>query len=308
MIKLLSFSLLFVYVTASTLYGLNDPSQLVTIDTITAQITKLGPIISEVPAQQLTVIDNQNQLYYFIGLNETASKSQLVSLALNDGHLLRSVDLPFMETVFVGVGQTLDINPTSGVLYISGISPQDQLHVIFRYDPKSGQFDKLNEIGDGNVLGAIHAFDPNNNLLWLSYAGQDDIELFALDVTTGKWVFQHVPNPLNMESMTFDKETGLMYGIGLTFQDQNHTRMLLTFNTKTLEWGVVGNIPGYFIIDADLAAMDEKNRKLFVVMQVNDEKGPFQLLTLDMNTATVEAHPDVSFPTGFPWSIDFFNK
>jgi len=302
-------SLLFISYVTGTLYGLNNPTQLVTIDPKTATITNVGTVIlDEIDAQQLSVIDERNKLYYFIGLNKTSNKPQLVSLALQDGHHISSVDLPFQESLFIGVGESIDVDPTSGVLYITGLDPQSDLHDILQYDPKSGKFTKLNEIGDITVMAGIHAFDPKNNLLWLSYGLPDDsIDLFAMDVSTGQWKYQNVSNSMNMESMIYDSQTGLMYGIGLTFDEQNHTRLLLTFNTVSLQWKEVGPIPGYFIIDADLGAIDEKNRKLFAVMQGNDENGPFQLLTIDMNTATVEDHPDVNYPDGFPWSIDFFN-
>jgi hypothetical protein len=283
---------------------------LVTIDPKTAKLTKVGTVVlDEIDAQQLSIIDQRNKLYYFIGLNKTSNTPQLVSLALQDGHHVSSVDLPFLESVFVGVGESIDIDPISGVLYLTGLDPQNsKLHDIIQYDPKSGKFTKLNEIGDISVLGGIHAFDPKNNWLWLSYGLPDDtIDLFAMDVSTGQWKHQNVSNPMNLETMNYDSQTGLMYGIGLTFQDQNHTRLLLTFNTVSLKWEEVGPIPGYFIIDADLAAIDVKNRKLFAVLQVDDENGPFQLITLDMNTATVEDYPDVNFPDGFPWSIDFLN-
>jgi len=207
------------------------------------------------------------------------------------------------------VGETLDFDPVSGLLYITGIDPQTKLHDILQYDPKAKTFKKLNDIGDIDVLGGIHGYDPKNKLLWLEYGLPDNtgIDLYALDVTTGQWKYQNTPNPLNMESMNYDSQTGLMYGIGLTFENQNHTRLLLTLDSMTSKFTVIGDIPGYFIIDSDVSAIDEKNRKLFAVLQVDADNGPFQLVTLDMMKATVEDHPNVNYPDGFPWSIEFYN-
>jgi len=281
---------------------------LVSVDPKTATLTKVGNVIlNEIDAQQLSTIDEGNKLYYFIGLNNTSNKPQLVALALETGKVVSSVDLPFDESAFIGVGQTIDFDPNSGVLYLSGVDPVTKMHEVLQYDPKTDKFTTLNEIGDIDVLGGLHAFDPKNKILWLEYGIDVTIDLFGLDVTTGKWKYENISNPMNMESMIYDIETGLMYGIGVIFQAQNHTRLLLTLDSASLQWKVVGQIPGYYIIDANVSALDEKNRKLYAVLEVDQEDGPFQLVTLDMKTATVEDHPTVDYPNGFPWSLEFYN-
>jgi len=293
-------SLLFIsYVTAGTLYGLNYPTQLVTIDPKTATITNVGTaILGETYSQQLSAIDSHNNLYYFIGLNQTTLSYQLITLALPDGHYISSIDLPCK-------GETIEVDPNSGILYITGLNPSSSLNDIFRYDPKNGQFTKLNDIGYFSVMAGLNAFDARNNLLWLSYFDIDySFFLFALDVSSGQWKYQNVSVPMNMVTMTYDSQTGLMYGIGEN--DQTATRLLVTFNSVSLEFKEVGPIPGYLNNDLNLAAIDVENRKLFVVLEV-EVYGPWQLITLDMNTSTVSDHPDVYLFSNFPWSLDFYN-
>jgi len=84
------------FATAGTLYGLNYPSQLVTIDPKTATLTNVGDVIlNEIDAQQLSTIDEGNKLYYFIGYNRTSNVPQLVALSLANGKVVSSVNLPF---------------------------------------------------------------------------------------------------------------------------------------------------------------------------------------------------------------------
>jgi len=305
----LLFLLFISYVTAGTLYSLINPTQLATIDPKTATITKVGTaILDEIYSQQLSAIDSRNSLYYFIGLNQTSFSSQLITLSLPDGHYISSVDLPLVQ-YDLGIGQTIAVDPNSGVLYITGIDPNANLHDIFRYDPKNGQFTKLNDIGYFSTMNSLNAFDARNNLLWLSYIIDNDysIPLFALNVSSGQWKYLNVSVPMNIETMTYDSQTGLMYGIGFV---EDATSLLYTFNTVSLEWKEVGPISGYLNIDLGLAAIDVINRKLFAILEVNEVNGPWQLITLDLNTATVSDHPVVYFDpdgNGFPVSLDFYD-
>lgn len=170
--------------------------------------------------------------------------------------------------------------------------------------------DKIAHIGDIDVLGAASAFDPVHGILWLQLAqnssGSVEIDLFGFDVKTGNVKYQ-LKDTLLMETMTFDPLTGKIFGIGLQiFSETNYTRILMTLDVTTEQkFAIVNQIPGYFIIQAAIAALDVKNRILYSYLQpVGKQSAPFELVGVDVRTGKVVSHPKVVDATR-PWSLEF---
>jgi len=319
-------------VSASTLYGLaqNPGTHLCTINEVTGNITIVGPVIpEEYIAAQLASIDEQRKIYYFISFNQGSQTVSLIGLELSTGKTKYKIALPFRETYFLGIGQTANVDPATGDLFVTGHTKEDESHQVYRVSPSTGKLTLIADIDYGDVFGGINAYDPVNKLLWLELAyNHTFLQLFALNVTNGKWVHKNIKNPLNLETMTFDPVTNLFYGIGLREDTATKVvRILMTFDSKSLKFTTIAEIPGYLLIDADLGTLDVKNRKLFCVMQPGQaryitrqdlrlasikqrqqkKEAPFHLLTIDMISGKVEHNPDVDYDGLFPWSIEFLN-
>lgn len=88
----------------------------------------------EAQGQQLASYDSKNQIYYFIGYNTTSQQIALIGLDGKSGNIKTETALPFISSVFVGVGETCNVNPTTGNVFVSGIDPTSQQHVIYTYE------------------------------------------------------------------------------------------------------------------------------------------------------------------------------
>jgi hypothetical protein len=161
---------------------------------------------------------------------------------------------------------------------------------------------------EGDVLGGVNAYDPLRKTLWMELANNHTLQLFSLDVTSGKWTNVNIPNPLNLETMSYDNVTGLFYGIGLREIGQNWTRILMTFDGRTLDFETVADIPGYLMIDANMAGIDLTGRRLFCVLEPTKKNEiPYQLITVDIKTGKILSNPEIPNTDLFPWSIEYYN-
>lgn len=199
---------------------------------------------------------------------------------------------------------------------------------MYRFNPVSGEIKYITKIGDIDVIGGASCYDPINQILWLTYAinttttvnshnkrgvhyPHNDIfiDLFGFNVNTGKLVYQ-IQNTNNLETMNFDPVTGLIYGIGLqVFNETSYQRVLMTLNSKTGKLQIVKSIPGYFIINGSLAALNVKQRILYTVLQpmTTEEDTPFELVAVDINKGTLLTHPQIDSKDSSqtPWSLQY---
>jgi hypothetical protein len=222
--------------------------------------------------------------------------------------------------MFQGVGQTVNVDPVTGDLFVSGVLKGKIVHDVFRVTPSTGNLTHITEIGFGDVIGGINAYDPNTKLLWIELMGAaDEQDLFAIDVTTGK-VVNKVKNAPNMQTFSYDSQTKLFYGIG----GHNGSFVLLTFDAKTTKFNTVAKLSGFVDVDQELQAIDVKNRKLFGIVQtsastkrdlrplgklLNREvnKDTFEFITINLTNGVLESRAPVLDLLAFPWSIEHLN-
>ncbi len=281
------------------------PPRLSKIDPSTGKPEQIGPsIVNLVQSAQLSSVDEKNQIYYVLGLNTTDSHPHLIGIHLNNGSILYNVAMPFKEYSYVGIGQTINVDPVSGDVFVSWFDTT--VHNIARVVPKTGALTPISTIRYNDFYTSASCFDPVNRLLWMQLLDHRQVPLFALNVETKQWVYSNVNNTFNMQTFDFDSETGLIYGIGYVLKPEGqYARVLVSLNSSAA-FSLVGTIDGYGILNADMATIDVKNRKLYSVLQEYKHDSPFHLISVDLNTATVSTHPEVKRET-FPRSIEFIN-
>jgi len=232
---------------------------------------------------------------------------QLIGLSLLTGKLVSSTRLPFAPQTFIGVGQTCNVIPASGDVLVSGRDGVRNLHQILRVTPKTGNTSLIASIGDVDVLGAASAFDPANNILWIQLGVGAGIDLFGFNVDSKQQVFQ-LSDTLNMETMNFDPVTRLIYGVGLKVVSQTeYYRILMTLDSKTGKYNEIGKIPGYYIIEGGVGALNPAAREIYCFLQkTGSSSQPFLLLTISMTDASVKHNPvGCVNPANCPWSIAY---
>jgi hypothetical protein len=66
--------------------------------------------------------------------------------------------MPFVTGTFVGVGQTIAIEPASGHVLATGRMSATGNHSVLQLDPVTGAFKALTSIAGGDVLGYVITF------------------------------------------------------------------------------------------------------------------------------------------------------
>jgi len=264
------------------------------------------PLGAELTGQQLSTVDPVNNVIYAVGFNSTSNNVNLVGMDLKGSQIL-NIPLPFGQEVFVGVGQAVDFNSNTGEVLVSGRDPATgNKHHVLSVNPKTRQISSITVIGDQDVLGGAAAYDAKNNVYWLQFSTNNDIILVRVDLATGNQVI--VPNPLNLETMDYDPTNGVILGVGLKVDSPtNYYRVMLSLDSTTNKFTVMGQIPGYFIINSCEGAIDDTNRKYYSMLQPVGQKKPFQLVEYDLTSNTVTNNPNIggSDCDSCPWSLHF---
>ena len=280
--------------------------QLYTINPETAHPSPIGTFAAsnESIAQQLSDIDPVRGIYYVLTMNLTSSGVQLIGLSVESGKIVRNVILPLVETIWIGAGQSVTVDPKTGNVLISGQTAPNSPVVILKVSPDNS-VTKLYEFSPDLVVGSISGFDPKYNILYLEYIrNKTHLELHAFDGTSGR-PLGIIENTVIMQTMAFDAKRQLMVGIGLEqVSETKFQRTLVSLNSKTFTLQKEHDIEGDFIImDAIMGPIDYVNRKLYCMMSP-EQSQPFTFLTIDLDSGVILNK--VTSPK-LPWSIEVLN-
>jgi len=290
-------------------------AQLVRIDPKTGGTTNIGqPIDNDYDAQGLAAIDDKKEVIYLVVTDDT-NHVILLGLSLNDGSIKTNIKLPFNAGTFVGVGQSVNLDPVTGDLFVSGRDPSvANKHQIYRVSIASGALTPIASIGGEDVLDGISTYDSINKVLWIEFATNTTINLYGFDVTSGKLLFNIVDDAFNMETMDFDPVTGLIYGIGLTLKNDTYAfRTVVSLNSKNgqLKQIAVVDKDEYYIIDGSAGALDITNRIIYCFLQPRgSDSNPFDLVGVDIRSGKVVNGSPVGCADSenCAWSMEFHNK
>jgi len=142
----------------------------------------------ESQAQGLSSIDASRKTYFLIGYNQSSTKANLVGLSLTTGAVTTDILLPFAESAFVGVGQTIDVDPTDGNVFVGGQLVANGPHVVGKLDISTGKFTPIVALNATliPVLGAASTFDSNSRQMFVQLGSKSTGEIvnYAIDVET----------------------------------------------------------------------------------------------------------------------------
>ena len=208
----------------ANLWGVTQDSTLVSIDMKSGAFTKLGPTYQhELEAQEESAIDSKRGRYYTAGLNASDPQKPQVNLCvwdLKSGAIVDHVPLPFESSVFVGVGEALDVDPNDGTIIVMG---HDQKrgghHAVYTMDPDSFKPTFVADLGGdmhSDLLGGSTAYDSDARVAYVMTAvtdattGQPKIEFTAVDLATGGTT--SLPDAVQMAGFAYDSKTKRVYG------------------------------------------------------------------------------------------------
>jgi len=246
--------------------------------------------------------------FYYIGFNKSNHIVSLIGMNLTNGDITFQINLPFTTDIFVGVGQTCNVEPNSGDVFVSGRDENiGGQHHILRVNPKTRTFKSISQTGFIDVLGGTSVYDPKNEILWLQFGfNNGTIDMFGFDVNTGKLVAEF-PDNLNMETMSYDPLTGLIYGIGLKLNSTTYERILLTMDSKSNKFNIIATIPNFFIIMGDIGTLNVKDRLYYTLLRDSANKEPFQLLSIRIADGAIQ-NSVAGCRNGCPLAFEYYNN
>eukprot|EP01129_Flabellula_baltica_P016409 TRINITY_DN8729_c0_g1_i1.p1 TRINITY_DN8729_c0_g1~~TRINITY_DN8729_c0_g1_i1.p1 ORF type:complete len:313 (+),score=51.61 TRINITY_DN8729_c0_g1_i1:14-952(+) len=276
------------------LYGLkSNPTQLFVYNTQTGESKAVGDSIPFEVDGPVGSVDDKHGLFYTIGYNTSTQDESLIGLSLKTGRVEVEVKLPFATEGFVGVGETVDVDPETGDVFVSGHDPTTSgKHHFTRYIVSSKTFDSITIVPDGDILGAPSTYDSDNKIIWTQYYADNNIKLYGIDVVN-KIILHEIINTENLDGMNFDPETGLIYGVGLHINNKtSYYRTVLSFNPKSLKFKIINTIPGYFLMEAGAYGMNTKDHEIYCIMQPKSGTTN-RLLTLSYKTGDLITAPNL---------------
>ena len=169
--------------------------------------------------------------------------------------------LPFAESAFVGVGQCVEVDPKTGDVFLTGRSAAVQgAHELIRMVPTSGAFKRVATFQGIDVLDGASAYDAANDIMYLQLAynvsGRISIDIYAVDVATGKAQKIVEQAQTMMGTMDFDPSSNMIYGLG--FDPVTHEPSLVQFNPTAGKFTKVNDIKGYLLREGNLQSIDVK--------------------------------------------------
>jgi hypothetical protein len=220
------------------LYGLSASVGLIRIAD-NGTTTAVGPAMGQKygQAQGLSTIDAAGGIFYSILFDLSTSKPMLTGLSLASGAVVSSVAVPFTEEGFIGVGQWLAFE---GQRVIVGGQSATQTHLVGTIDPVKGGYKQIVALNASllDVLGGCHAAyvkSSNEVLIQLGTQTPPAINVYAIDVTSGKVRVSEQTAAANIVTLSYDQTTDIVVGLGIQTAGGKLQRTISSLDPKTLK-------------------------------------------------------------------------
>jgi len=291
--------------TDGTIYGMQQDggnAQFVTLNAGTGQTTPLGgPLPTIILYQGVGSIDTFNKTFFYVGINTTARVQFLIGLSLETGQEVSSLQLPY-ELAGPG-GYSCNVDPNTGYVYTTGLILDAMF--LLRINPYMNMYQTLTDLPGITLTGAPSTFDYVNSIIWEQLANDTTPSLWGTNSNTGAIVFQ-LGNQYNMQTLNFDSNKGLVFGVGTQVTDKGDVTMILvTLSSSSGAMNVVGSLPGYSNLNSAISAIDSKQRLLYVFMSPNGEKQT-NVVTINIDSAKVTN--SVACPGSCVFSVGVYNS
>lgn len=222
------------------LYGLNPAAQLFRLSPNGSHDILSNPL-PYLQAQQLSAVDPQRGIFWFIGYSRAASGPFLVGLSLANGSTLSETALPeFYDGTYVGLGQYVTPDPSSERVFVGG-QDVNGFHVMGLVAPGSGAFEVLANLTSSlrDVFGGTCVFVPETNELWFEL----DVDIFIFNMATKKTEVLPASQDFEILGMNRDPSSGVVYGLGGGPGQGVRTVVALHAANRTIS--PVGTVPAY---------------------------------------------------------------
>lgn len=266
---------------ATPMHGISQLGSLISIDTVTGNLTQLTPPMKdEAWSQQLAAVDVKRGWFYTAGFNRTSAACNLLVWDLKKGVLSRTVALPFRTSALVGVGQSMDVDPKTGTLVMMGHDPSSGHHIVYTADPSSFAFTKIADLGGGmhvDSMDASTALDSDLKQVYVLVTVNDTVTKRAntswYAVPLGGGRAERLPLADYMTDMAYDSKTKRMYGTSWNAG----VRTLAYFDTANRAQGKLVTVSKLELAvqNGNLRTFDSAARVLYSVLQGAAKRVPY---------------------------------
>lgn len=287
---------------AGALYGLSANAALIVISS-NGTVRQLSDPQPYAQAQQLSCVDAQRSIFYFIGYDQATSTPNLIGLSLTTGATLTTTPLPsFYDGTYVGIGQYIAVQPSSPRVFVGG-QDVSRNHIVGLVDPASGAFEVLANLTSSlrDVFGGTSVFVPATNELWFEL----DVDIMILDLAT-RAITAVIPVNASYEilGMNLDARSGLVYGLGGGPGQGVRTVVALDPQLRTIT--PVGAVPAYAMQMGGMTAYDPVARSVFWIGQETGgaSDAPWFLVQVSVDGGRVLSAAPICVAGGVcPWSL-----
>jgi hypothetical protein len=286
-------------------YGLNQQLQLSRVFPNGTSLPVGPPHSSYDAAQQLSCIDGDTGVLYFIGYDRSAAAPTLVGLDLTTGAQVSAVALPFAEAQDEGLGQLVAWEPASKRVIVGG-AVNATTHVVGLIDPVAGAFAPVAYLTDfRNVFGAASVYVPTRRVFLFDL----DVDLVILDLDKGTFVAVPQNASWGLLGLNFDKATGDVYG--LAGGPGEGVRTVVRLDPTVMNVTITGYVPDWANQSGGITAYDSYARAMFWIAQKAGAApgDPFYLVSVSVDggkVLTVSSGPLCTTDAACPWSLHWY--
>ena len=285
-----------------SLYGLNEAQQLFRI-AANGSFEILSDPSPYLTAQQLSCVDAQRGIFYYIGYDRDTQSPYLIGLSLADGSQLTKTPLPFFDGNYIGVGQYLAVEPASASVFVGG-QDANRNHLLGLVAPSDGKFELLSNLTSTlrDVFGGASVFVPETNELFFEL----DLDLMILNLATRKVEVLPVSAGYEILGMTRDPSSGAVIGLG--GGPGQGVRTVVALHPANRSITVTGEVPDWAMQMGGITAYDWQAKSIFWMAQ-RTNADPTSQWYMVQNAAeggrTLSAAPLCGNGQLCPWSLHY---
>jgi hypothetical protein len=298
--------------TAPPLWGLalvaNGPAKvgLVQLDASTGKHTNLGSAHSELfGVSDLTAV--ANGVFYYLG--DTAGGATLVGLNATDGTEVCNAHVDVSEIKFVGLGQSLDHDASSGSLVLSGVASNGNAsHAVYKApDLGCGPFKHAGSFGEAEYIPMLHAsaLDAEGQRLFVTIAtGKNTDAIGVVDLKAGgkmRVIAEDATPDYHDSLLCMHWDAKIRKLLGAVALPGSTSLQLHALDPTSGAWDaakVIKNVPTKWNAlggnGATASAFSATDRALYFMAGIEDPDtgaAQFDLATIDVDAASVVSHP-----------------
>lgn len=155
--------------------------------------------------------------------------------------------------------------------------------------------------------GGVSSYSTKSNIFVMELGTSTSISWYWVDLSTNKT--GTYPDCDILETLDWDASRDAFIGVGLF---TNSTRNVGIMDAASGTCSVLGQVPGYFIIEAGQGALDATTGNLWTLLEPSGGQGntPFDLVGIStkgpvkvISHNTMEACPN---PDNCPWQLEYY--